>query len=191
MNGAQPIIDEVARVANKIIDDLKIAQDNARIEVSDRIEKDHAPVLNFRKDIKAAQTRTFQTLNYGIRYSFGDKSILDTMLFYDPQLRAYLKPGEELTQETWDAIEQRIVFRLDLIKQIQEQLIPEIEQYQSEMRELDDLISIAERGISQSKAAINVWRQSHQTMAAGITEPAAIDLFGIAKAAIKKVAPIP
>lgn len=62
---------------------------------------------------------------------------------------------------------------------------------QKEIRELDDLIAIADRGIDQSKAAIVVWRRAHQTMAAGITEPAAIDLFGIAKAAVKKVAPIP
>jgi hypothetical protein len=70
-------------------------------------------------------------------------------------------------------------------------MLPELEQFQKEMQELDNLISIADRGIRQSKGAIVVWRRSHQTMAAGITEPAAIDLFGIAQAAVRKVAPIP
>ncbi len=191
MNGAQPIVDEVARVAREVIDDLKVAQDQARIEVSNRIEKEHAPILSFRADVKAAQARTYQTLNYGIRYHFGETAVVDTMLANDPQLKTYLKPGEELTDKIMGEIEKRIIFRLETIRKIQEQLIPEIEQYQSEMKELDDLISIADRGIRQSKAAIGIWRQSHQTMAAGITEPAAIDLFGIAKAAVKKVAPIP
>ncbi|MCK5704510.1 MAG: hypothetical protein KAI29_25330 [Cyclobacteriaceae bacterium] len=59
------------------------------------------------------------------------------------------------------------------------------------MRELDDLMIISDRGIKQSKGAIGVWRRSHQVMASGITEPAAIDLFGIAKAALRKVAPLP
>jgi hypothetical protein len=59
------------------------------------------------------------------------------------------------------------------------------------MRELDELILIADRGIRQSKGAISVWRRSHQMMAAGITDPSAIDLFGIAQAAVRKVAPIP
>ena len=59
------------------------------------------------------------------------------------------------------------------------------------MHELDDLVAVSTRGIKQSKAAIAIWRRSHQTMVAGITEPAAIDLFGIAQAALKKVAPIP
>jgi hypothetical protein len=38
---------------------------------------------------------------------------------------------------------------------------------------------------------VTVWRRSHQTMAAGITSPAAIDLFGVAKTAMKSVTPLP
>jgi len=86
---------------------------------------------------------------------------------------------------------EQLLWRLTFIETVQKQIFPELEQYQKEMRELDDLITISDRGVKQAKGAITVWRRSHQVMASGITEPAAIDLFGIAKAALRKVAPIP
>jgi hypothetical protein len=191
MNAAQPIIDEVARVARLVIEDLKEAQDAARMEVAARIERAHAPVLSFRQDIKEAQTRTFRSLNYGIRNAKGEEGMIDSLFAFDPQLKTYMKPGGKVDQEVVDKIEQRFIFRLKTINLIQEQIYPELNRYEEEMRELDNLIMIADRGIKQSKGAIIVWRRSHQTMAAGITEPAAIDLFGVAQAAVRKVVPLP
>jgi hypothetical protein len=191
MNAAQPIIDEVARVAGLVIEDLRAAQDEARVEVAARIEAEHAPVLSFREGIKETQTRTFRSLTYGIRHAKGEEGMVDSLFALDPQLKAYLKPGGKIDQEVTDKIEQRFIWRLQTINLIQEQIFPELERYEEEMRELDDLIMIADRGIKQSQGAITVWRRSHQTMAAGITEPAAIDLFGVAQAAVKKVVPLP
>ncbi|MGB6032021.1 MAG: hypothetical protein WBH55_04240, partial [Bacteroidota bacterium] len=191
MNAAQPIIDEVARVARLVIEDLKVAQDEARIEVAGRIEAAHAPVLSFRESIKEAQTRTFRSLNYAIRRNKGEEGMIDSLFAFDPQLKSYLKPGGKIDQEVVDEIEQRFIFRLKTVNLIQEQIFPELDRYEQEMRELDDLIMIADRGIKQSKGAIIVWRRSHQTMAMGITEPAAIDLFGVAQSAVRKVVPLP
>jgi hypothetical protein len=191
MNAAQPIIDEVARVARLVIEDLKVAQDNARMEVAGRIEAAHAPVLSFRESIKEAQTRTFRSLNYAIRRNKGEEGMIDSLFAFDPQLKSYLKPGGKIDQEVVDNIEQRFIFRLKTVNLNQEQIFPELERYEQEMRELDDLIMIADRGIKQSKGAIIVWRRSHQTMAAGIAEPAAIDLFGVAQSAVRKVVPLP
>jgi hypothetical protein len=84
-----------------------------------------------------------------------------------------------------------LIARLEAGKLIQEHMFPELEQFQKEMQDLDEPIAIADRGIRQFKGAIAVWRRSYQTMAAGITEPAAIDLFGITQSAVKKVAPLP
>jgi ribosomal protein S8 len=191
MNAAQPIIDEVARVARLAIEDVKTAQDAARIEVAGRIEAEHAPVLSFRESIKEGQTRTFRSLNYAIRINKGEEGMIDSLFAYDPQLKSYLKPGGKVDQEVVDNIEQRFIWRLQTVKLIQDQIYPELERYEEEMRELDDLIMIADRGIKQSKGAIIVWRRAHQTMAAGITEPAAIDLFGVAQSAVRKVVPLP
>ena len=191
MNGAQPIVDEVSRVANRIIGELKVAQENARTEVADRIEAEHESMISFRKSLKVLKTKTFRSIDFLTKYKFGNKAVLDSLFNLDPQLQDYIQPGEKYTLEVQNKIENRLMFRLDAIKKIQEQIFPELEQYRTEMTELDNLIAIANRGIDQSKAAIVIWRQSHQTMAAGITEPAAIDLFGITKAALKTVAPIP
>jgi len=191
MNAAQPIIDEVARVARLLIEDLKIAQGKARMEVAGRIEAAHAPVLSFQESIKEAQTRTFRSLNYGIRNAKGEEGMIDSLFAFDPQLKTYMKPGGKVDQEVVDNIEKRFIFRLETINLIQKQIYPELKRFEEEMRELDDLIMIADRGIKQSKGAITVWRRSHQTMALGITEPAAIDLFGVAQAAVRKVVPLP
>lgn len=191
MNAAQPVVDEVARVAEEVLRDLKDAQDVARLEVARRIEEYHAPVLKFREDFKEGQARTLQTAVYISRWNKGEKSVVDSILIYDPALKQFLKPGQPLTYEIAGKMSNLLITRLEAGKLIQENLFPELEQYQKEMQELDELIAIADRGIRQSKGAIAVWRRSHQTMAAGITEPAAIDLFGIAQAAVRKVAPIP
>ena len=191
MNAAQPLIDEVARVARLAIEDLKTAQDEARMEVAGRIEADHAPVLSFRETLKEGQTRTFRSLNYAIRINKGEEEMIDSLFAFDPQLKSYLKPGGKIDQEVVDKIEQRFIWRLQTVKLVQDQIFPELERYEEEMRELDNLIMIADRGIKQSKGAIIVWRRSHQTMALGITEPAAIDLFGVAQAAVRKVVPLP
>lgn len=191
MNAAQPVVDEVSRMAEVVLSDLKVAQDEARLEVATRIEADHAPVLKYEDELKEGVDRTLQSAVYLSRWRSGEKSMEDSLLQQDPALRELLKPGQAMSFEIAGKISTLLRNRLEGGKLIQEYLFPELEQYQTEMMELDDLIAIADRGLKQSKAAIVVWRRAHQTMAAGITEPAAIDLFGIAKAAIKKVAPIP
>ena len=191
MEGAQPIVDEVSRVANKIIEELKVAQENARTEVADRIVAEHESMISFRKSLKVSKTKTFRSIDFLTKYKFGNEAVLDSLFNLDPQLQDYIQPGEEYTLEVQNKIENRLMFKLETIRKIQEQIFPELEQYRTEMTELDNLIAIANRGINQSKAAIAIWRQSHQTMASGITEPAAIDLFGITKAAVRTVAPIP
>jgi len=191
MNAAQPVVDEVARVAEEVLIDLRNAQDAARLEVALLIEDDHAPVLKFKDDLKYGQERTLQSAVFLSRWREGEKVMEDSLLLYDPALREFLKPGKSMTFETAGKISNLLRVRLEGGKLIQEHMFPEIEQYQKEMQELDELIAVADRGIRQSKGAIAVWRRSHQTMAAGITEPAAIDLFGIAQAAVRKVAPIP
>jgi hypothetical protein len=191
MNAAQPMVDEVARIAEDILRDLKDAQDAARLEVTRKIEADHAPVLKFKDELKDGQERTLQSTVYLARWRAGEKNIEDSLLIHDPALKEYLTPGQEMTFEIAGKISNMLRIRLESGKLIQEHMFPELEQYQKEMRELDELILIADRGIRQSKGAISVWRRSHQMMAAGITDPSAIDLFGIAQAAVRKVAPIP
>jgi hypothetical protein len=191
MNAAQPVVDEVARVAEEVLLDLRNAQDAARLEVAHKIENDHAPVLKFEDELKEGQERTLQSAVYLTRWNKGEQGMEDSLLFYDPGLKRVFKPGESLTYAKYNEISKILLARLEAGKLIQEHMLPELEQFQKEMQELDNLISIADRGIRQSKGAIVVWRRSHQTMAAGITEPAAIDLFGIAQAAVRKVAPIP
>jgi hypothetical protein len=190
MNAAQPVVDEVARVAELVLSDLKMFQDNARVEVANRIEADHAPVLKYKDELKIGQERTLQSAVYLSRWREGVPFMEDSLLAQDPALKEHLKTGEKMTYEVASKISDMLRSRLVGGKLIQDHIFPEMEQYQKEMRELDDLIAIADRGLKQSKAAIVIWRKSHQTMAAGITDPAAIDLFGIAKAAVKKVAPI-
>jgi hypothetical protein len=191
MNAAQSIVDEVARSAEEVIRDLRDAQDGARLEVARKIETDHASFLKFKNELKKGQERTLQSIVYLSRWRAGQESMVDSLLINDPALREYLKPGQKITFETAGKISNLLRTRLEGGKLILEQMFPEMEQYHNEMQELDELITIADRGIRQSRGAVAVWRRSHQMMAAGITDPAALDLFGVAQAAVRKVAPIP
>ena len=190
LNAAQPVVNEFSWIAEKVLNGVISAQEEARLEVALEIEKEHKDLLNYKGVVKEAQTRTLQSMVIISNWYAGQKGIAEKLLENDPQLQ-YLMPDQKLDKNIAVQIKNLLVYRLDVIKKVNEQLYEDQEQYGKERRELDELISIADRGLEQSKAALAIWRQSHQTMAAGITDPAAIDLFGVAKAAMRSVAPIP
>ena len=191
LNAAQPIVDEVARVAADTLEALKGSLEQAREEVSNRIHTEHIGMLAYRDYLRDTQTRTLRSMMLLTLARRGSTAAIDSMLSEDPALRDFLKDPDHPTRADFKPLEDRMMARLVMFKSIREQLVPEMDQEDREMRELDDLVLEGRTSIVKAAGAVDVWRRSHQTMAAGITDPAAIDLFGIAKQAAKKVSPLP
>jgi len=191
LNAAQPIVDEVARVAADTLEALKGSLEVAREEVSNRIHAEHVGLLGYRDDLRERQTGTLRSLRLLNQARRGSATAVDSMLTEDPALLDFLKDPAHPSRADFKAIEDRLLARVAIFRSIREQLVPEMDQQDREMRELDDLVFEGRTSIGKATAAVEIWRRSHQTMAAGITDPAAIDLFGIAKQAVKKVSPLP
>lgn len=191
LNAAQPIVDEVARVAADTLEALKGSLESAREEVSNRIHTEHVGMLGYNDYLRETQTRTLRSLMLLTYARRGTLAAIDSMLTEDPALSDFLKDPEHPSRADFKALEDRLLARLTMFKSIREQLVPEMDQQDREMRELDDLVLEGRTSIVKATGAVEIWRRSHQTMAAGITDPAAIDLFGIAKQAVKKVSPLP
>jgi len=191
LNAAQPIVDEVARVAADTLEALKGSLEVAREEVSDRIHAEHVGLLGYRDYLRETQTRTLRSMMLLTEARRGSTTAIDSMLSEDPALKDFLKDPKHPERADFKGLEDRMLARLAMFRSIREQLVPEMDQQDREMRELDDLVFEGRTSIGKAAAAVDIWRRSHQTMAAGITDPAAIDLFGIAKQAVKKVSPLP
>ena len=57
--------------------------------------------------------------------------------------------------------------------------------------ELEELVASFNKALRQARVAIIAWSRAHQRLASGITDPAEIDIFGIAKKAAGDYLPIP
>ena len=191
LNAAQPIVDEVARVAADTLEALKGSLEEAREEVSNRIHAEHVGLLGYRDDLRERQTVTLRSLTLLNQARRGSPTAIDSMLSEDPALLDFVKDPAHPARTDFKATEDRLLARIAIFRSIREQLVPEMDQQDREMHELDDLVLEGRTSIIKAAGAVEIWRRSHQTMAAGITDPAAIDLFGIAKQAVKKVSPLP
>ena len=191
LKAAQVVVDEVERIAEDELSQLGDLLDAAREEVADKITAQHDDVLSFRDDLRRGQVMTFESIRLLAHLNRGQTGYADSLFTHDPQLTQYVKDVRRPTLDELRAIEDRLVFRLKAYKMLRDEITPEMELYAKEMMELDDLVFAGRNSIRQARGAVTIWRRSHQTMAAGITSPAAIDLFGVARSALKTAVPLP
>ena len=70
-------------------------------------------------------------------------------------------------------------------------LAPDIELFWKQQAELEELVAAFNAALRQARVAVIAWSRAHQRLASGITDPAEIDIFGIAKKAAGNYVPIP
>ena len=71
------------------------------------------------------------------------------------------------------------------------QLAPDIDLYRKQQAELEELVAAFNTALRQARVAVIAWSRAHQRLASGITDPAEIDIFGIAKKAAGTYLPVP
>ncbi len=87
--------------------------------------------------------------------------------------------------------EDRLIFALGTVSDVRKQLAPDIELYWKQQAELEQLVASYNKALRQARVAIIAWSRAHQRLASGITDPAEIDIFGIAKKAAGDFLPLP
>ncbi|UCH85052.1 MAG: hypothetical protein JSW50_05015 [Candidatus Latescibacterota bacterium] len=188
---AQPIIDEVARATSEVVEDTQIALDAAVEEVRNEIERDNRDLTTAVKALKQEQIRSILNVRFLKAYRHGDPTAIDSLLAAEPHLKDIVKPGEPVTPADMSAIEQRLIFKLDALRKIREQLQPDLELYWKQHQELEAMADMYELALRQAQVTVIAWDRAHQRLAAGITDPAKINLVGIARKAAGSAVPLP
>lgn len=119
------------------------------------------------------------------------KNLLDALGAREPSLAEVISSSSRPTNKDLVAIEQRIIFKLRSIREVRTQLAPDIELYWKRTLELQELIASFNAALRQARVAVIAWSRANQRLAAGVTDPAQIDLFGLARKAAGGVSPLP
>lgn len=94
-----------------------------------------------------------------------------------------------LTAEQMQSIEDRLVYRLGEQREMKSQIADDIETFHLQVREMDQLVMSASQNLIRTRATIWIWSRAHARLAGGVTDPAKIDMVGIAKQALEAAMP--
>jgi hypothetical protein len=187
LGSAQPVIDEIARLAELIFDDLQDSLDDVADHLLARIEEDNADVNFVRQRLKMGQARYVQSIILLGRIRAGEENLWPELLATEPQLRDYIPTDREPNREDIQRVEDRLFFAMEKIVDWKEQFAPDMAYYRNQVSELDDLYKNAMMHLKKSRVTVMVWSRAHRDLASGVTDPAKIDIFDITKKAVKTV----
>jgi hypothetical protein len=117
------------------------------------------------------------------------KQALAELLQTDLELQEILPDPAQAQVSDLQAMEDRLFYRLTRAQEIKEQIAFDLDNYLSTTDELEELVRAAKRNLRRTRMTIFVWAAAHRRLAAGVTDPAKIDLVGAAKQALDIAVP--
>lgn len=191
INSAQPIVDEVAIASGKIFDDTKTAMDIAVEAVRQRIEERFKDVRQADEFLARRQIHTVYNIAYLPQIRLGVPGALDSLMVREPSLPALVDPSDGLNASEIQRIEDRLLAMLTRLREVRTQLVPDIEMYFKQQEELDEIENLWHAELRKARVSIVAWARAHKRMAQGVTDPADIDVLGIARKASGTMLPLP
>jgi len=188
---AQPIVDETAIVSGDIFDDLNAAMDAAVVAVRRRIEEKYGTARTADEALRQRQLQTVYNIGYLKLIRTGVPGALDSLLVHEPSLPALVNVRDGLDDGEIQRIEDRMLELLTRLREVREQLAPDLEMYFRQQDELDTLDAVWSAELRKARVAVIAWARAHKRMAQGVTDPADINVLGIARKASGGVLPIP
>lgn len=184
INVAQPLADEVGRFMRAYVDELDDVQEHVAELLQQRIKAEHKDVLDYLITLKYRQADTLNQLQELHQYRSGDVNAFDKVISGDPELTAIKKKDTAVTYQDLKRIEETLTDRLALLNSQFKHLSVELEYYYKQKNELNELNESSDKTLRKAKLAILVWSRVHRMMAAGVTDPATVDVFGMMKKAV-------
>jgi hypothetical protein len=185
LGAAQPIVNEVARFSGEYLDIIKDSQDRTQAWLLGQIEADHEMVLAFNDRARQAQARYLYQLTRLSDYRQGrDDQALTELLESDRELHQMVPDAARVQPDDLQAMEDRLVARLTRTQELKEHIAFDIDSYARMTGELDELVRAANNNLRRTRLTIHVWAGAHRRLAAGITNPAKINMMSVAKQAM-------
>mgnify|MGYP000155046284 FL=1 len=182
----------MARFSGEYLDIILASQDQVEAWLIEQIDQDYADVLAFSERAVVAQNRYLGNLATLSDYRQGrDPEGLRRLLEADVELREIVPLGTETVDAaTLQALEDRLVIRLTRTQELKENLAFDLDTYNKKNIELDELVLQASNNIKRTRLTIQIWAGAHRRLAAGITDPAKIDMMDVAKKALNAALPL-
>ena len=190
LSKTQPIVNEIARAMSEILDDANLAVNDANHVISKAVEEDNEILIKGMRNIRDYQMKAIISVEYIAKYRRGNPEAFDTLLQLQPSLREVVSSTSNPTREDLVAVEQRLIFLMKTLSDIRSHMMPDLELYWKQQAELEDLTKAYKAALRKAQVAMIAWSRSHQRLAAGITDPAKIDVLGLAKKAAKAAGPL-
>jgi hypothetical protein len=185
LRAAQPFIDELARVADLLFDITQDELDFVAEHLHQRIGADNAGPVMAWEALAEAQMRIFTSLGMIRRYRFEPSTVLlDSIYGNEPELADIPKSAAAPTSKEVTDMNLSLVSKLQIGVDLKELLMPDLEYYLAQRRELDDLYKNAQIQLKKSRVTIIIWARAHRNLSEGVTDPAKIDIFDLTKKAV-------
>jgi hypothetical protein len=188
---AQPVVDEIAYSAGELFDETKDLMDRTVDAARHGIESDNESVLQGDRTLKSFLVGAMEDVALIRAHRVGDPHAMDSLVARQPSIREIVDPDDGISYEEMRAIEDRLMFLLRSLRELRDQLQPDIELYWEQQRELDHIANKYNAALRQATVAVLAWSRAHKRLAAGVTDPAEIDVLGIAKKAAGSANPLP
>lgn len=191
LGAAQPVVDEVSIASRGIFDDTKDAMDAVVAALRQRIEDRFHDVLIADEKLERRQLVAVFGLDYLPLIRQGVPGALDSLLALEPSLPPLVTPGDGLNPSEIQLIEDRMLMILARTREVRDQLEPDIERYHEHHKELDELENLWRAEVRKARVAVLAWARAHKLMAQGVTDPARINVLGLARKAAGTVIRVP
>lgn len=107
---------------------------------------------------------------YGVT---GDKQYLEKMKSYGMYpVMAALKNKKSLSVKEQEKLHREITARLRTVNENYQQLMPDVQEYDDSVKELNRILETKEDAIREAHLTFVVWTRAYQKMASGKTDPA-------------------
>jgi hypothetical protein len=180
---AQPLVDEVSIASGNIFDDLKSTMDEVINATRRRIEDRYGEIRVADELLKQRQVQAVYNLAFLGQIRLGVPGAADSLLAREPALAAIVDTRDGVSAEEMLRIEDRMLGTLRAVREIRDQLEPDLAMYFKQHHELDELKNGWNAELRKARVAIIAWARAHKRMSQGVIDPAEIDVLGIARKA--------
>jgi hypothetical protein len=186
---AQPLVDEVARVADAFLDQY-LAQQVKTIDALDQaVDVEFAPILEYERFLRENQAYVLTNLELLYEYWKGDETALETLRQREVPALSKMNLADGMTRRELREAEDILIARMARITELRKNIEPQMTLYATQKRELQDLNFEMGQTLSRTRAAITIWQRTHRAMAAGLIYPADINLFEVTKKIVEVALP--
>ena len=164
LSTTQPIVNEIARLTSETLDNANLAVNAANKAIADSLEKNNETLIQGIRKIREYQLNAIASVEYIAKHRQGVPNAFDTLLAMQPSLREVVSSPSDPTHEDLIAVEQRLIFLMKTMQELRAQMMPDLELYWKQHRELEELTKAYKAALRKAQVAMIAWSRAHQRL---------------------------